>query len=103
MQLPALINPWIGSLADRISVRWLLVLAPSLTAVPMGLIGVTPTYGILLVLMMISFLARSAIVVIVGMTGDLIGLSSTFSIFALVGFIGIPFVYQLPADSTNKH
>jgi FSR family fosmidomycin resistance protein-like MFS transporter len=29
MQLPALINPWIGSLADRISVRWLLVLAPA--------------------------------------------------------------------------
>ncbi|MGD9310166.1 MAG: MFS transporter, partial [Desulfosarcina sp.] len=49
MQLPALINPWIGRLADRSSVRWLIILAPALTAIPMSLIGVAPTYGILLV------------------------------------------------------
>ena len=49
--------------------------------------------------MMISFLARSAVVVIVGMTGDLIGLKATYIIFALVGFIGLPFVFQLPADT----
>jgi FSR family fosmidomycin resistance protein-like MFS transporter len=48
--------------------------------------------------MMISFLARSAVVVIVGMTGDLIGLKAAFIIFALVGFIGLPFVFHLPAD-----
>jgi FSR family fosmidomycin resistance protein-like MFS transporter len=48
--------------------------------------------------MMISFLARSAVVVIVGMTGDLIGLRSAFIIFSIVGFLGLPFVYRLPAD-----
>lgn len=60
MQLPALINPWIGSWADRISVRWLLVLAPALTAVPMSLIGVAPTYGMLLVLMLFAGISVSA-------------------------------------------
>ena len=49
--------------------------------------------------MMISFLARSAVVVIVGMSGDLIGLKATYIIFALVGFIGLPFAFKLPADS----
>jgi FSR family fosmidomycin resistance protein-like MFS transporter len=49
--------------------------------------------------MMISFIARSSIVVIIGMAGDLIGLKSTFAIFAIVGFIGLPFVYRLPADN----
>ena len=52
--------------------------------------------------MMISFLARSAVVVIVGMTGDMIGLKATYIIFALVGFIGLPFVFQLPADTKSK-
>jgi FSR family fosmidomycin resistance protein-like MFS transporter len=49
--------------------------------------------------MMISFLARSAVVVIVGVSGDLIGLKSTFVVFAMVGLIGLFFVYRLPADS----
>jgi FSR family fosmidomycin resistance protein-like MFS transporter len=48
--------------------------------------------------MMISFLSRSAVVVIIGMAGDLIGLKSAFVIFSLVGFLGLPFVYRLPAD-----
>ncbi len=51
MQIPALMNPFIGSLADRISVRLFVVLAPAMTAVPMSLIGVAPSYGILLLLL----------------------------------------------------
>jgi FSR family fosmidomycin resistance protein-like MFS transporter len=51
MQIPALLNPHIGSLADRISVRLFVVLAPALTAVPMSLIGVAPSYGVLLLLL----------------------------------------------------
>ena len=49
--------------------------------------------------MMISFLARSAVVVVVGMTADLIGLKMAYVIFALVGFIGLPFAFRLPADN----
>ena len=43
MQLPHLANPYIGVLADRVSVRYFVILAPALTAIPMSLIGVAPT------------------------------------------------------------
>ena len=54
MQIPSLLNPFIGILADRISVRYFIILAPSLTAVPMSLIGTAPSYGILLILLFIT-------------------------------------------------
>ncbi len=51
MQIPALANPFIGLFADnRGLARWLVILAPTLTALPMSFIGITPTYGLLLVL-----------------------------------------------------
>ena len=52
--------------------------------------------------MMISFLARSAVVVIIGLSGDLIGLKMTFIIFALIGFGGLPFVFRLASDNASS-
>jgi FSR family fosmidomycin resistance protein-like MFS transporter len=88
MQLPALINPWIGRLADRSSVRWLIILAPALTAIPMSLIGVAPTYGILLVLMLFAGISVSlfhvpAPVVIARMSGNRTGMG--MSLFMVGG------------------
>ncbi|MGB5750008.1 MAG: MFS transporter [Desulfobacterales bacterium] len=54
MQIPALLNPYIGVMADRISVRYFVILAPALTAVPMSLIGMAPSYGVLLILLFIT-------------------------------------------------
>lgn len=54
MQLPALLNPVIGMWADRISVRWFIILAPSMTAVPMCLLGVAPNYAVLLFLLFVA-------------------------------------------------
>ncbi len=54
MQIPALFNPFIGVLADRISVRFFIILAPATTAVPMSLIGLAPSYTILLILLFIT-------------------------------------------------
>ncbi len=59
MQLPALLNPYIGVLADRISVRYFVILAPAITAVPMSLIGVAPSYSILLLLLFITGISAS--------------------------------------------
>lgn len=83
MQLPALINPWIGSLADRLSVRWFLVMAPALTAVPMSLIGIAPSYAILLILMVLAGISVSvfhvpAPVVVARMSGNQKGLGMSF-------------------------
>jgi FSR family fosmidomycin resistance protein-like MFS transporter len=59
MQIPALLNPYIGVLADRISVRYFVILAPALTAVPMSLIGMAPSYGVLLILLFIAGISVS--------------------------------------------
>jgi len=51
MQIPALLNPFIGLVADNKGLaRWLVILAPTFTAIPMSLIGITPSYGLLLIL-----------------------------------------------------
>jgi FSR family fosmidomycin resistance protein-like MFS transporter len=54
LQLPAILNPFIGIWADRISVRWFIILAPSLTAIPMCLIGLAPNYGVLLMMLFVT-------------------------------------------------
>jgi FSR family fosmidomycin resistance protein-like MFS transporter len=46
--------------------------------------------------MMISSIARSAVVVVVGFIADRIGLNATYLISAAIGLIGIPFVLVLP-------
>ncbi len=54
MQIPSLINPYIGTLADRISMRYFIILAPTMTAVPMSLIGAAPNYAVLLLLLALA-------------------------------------------------
>jgi FSR family fosmidomycin resistance protein-like MFS transporter len=59
MQIPALLNPYIGKLADRISVRYFIILAPAMTAIPMSLLGLAPSYTILLILMFLTGISVS--------------------------------------------
>ena len=54
MQVPALLNPFIGVMADRMSLRILVILAPACTAVPMSLLGVAPSYGVLVLLLLMA-------------------------------------------------
>jgi len=54
MQIPSLLNPMIGLLADRRSVRYFIILAPVTTAVPMSLTGLAPNYAVLLILLFIT-------------------------------------------------
>ncbi len=59
MQIPALFNPLIGVWADRISMRWFIILAPAMTAVPMSLIGTAPNYGVLMLLLFVTGISVS--------------------------------------------
>jgi len=59
LQVPSLLNPYIGVLADRVSVRCFIIAAPTLTAVPMSLIGLAPTYSVLLVLLFVTGISVS--------------------------------------------
>lgn len=46
--------------------------------------------------MMISFIARSAVIVLVGFCGDMVGLKITYYMSAVMGMAGIPFLFMLP-------
>jgi len=48
--LPAIINPFVGAIADRIRMRYLVIVMPSVTAVTMSCLGVSNSYSMLLVL-----------------------------------------------------
>jgi FSR family fosmidomycin resistance protein-like MFS transporter len=47
---------------------------------------------------MISFIARSAVVVVVGFVGDQIGLKLTYFVSSFLGLAAVPFVLKLPRD-----
>ncbi len=53
-RLPSLLNPWLGVLADRIQARYFTIFAPAVTAISMSLIGVAPSYSLVLLLLLIA-------------------------------------------------
>lgn len=50
MQAPAILNPFIGYLADRANLRYFIILAPAITATLMTLTGIMPNYTALTLL-----------------------------------------------------
>ena len=53
-RIPSLANPFMGLLADRICIRYFIILTPGITAVLMSLLGVAPTYTFLAILLLLS-------------------------------------------------
>jgi FSR family fosmidomycin resistance protein-like MFS transporter len=51
MQAPSVFQPYIGHLADRVSLRYFVIAAPALTAVLMSLLGIAPRYAVLALLL----------------------------------------------------
>jgi FSR family fosmidomycin resistance protein-like MFS transporter len=51
LRIPAIFNPVIGTVADRLDMRYMVIAAPGVTAVCMSLIGLAPTYGVVCVLL----------------------------------------------------
>ena len=54
LQGPSLLQPIIGGLADRRNLRWLIILAPTLSSVMITLTGLAPSYGVLALLMLVA-------------------------------------------------
>ena len=50
-RLPSFFNPLIGVMADKICIKYLIIVAPFLTALSMSLLGVAPNYVILAILL----------------------------------------------------
>jgi len=74
MQWPSLLQPFIGYLSDRVSLRILFILAPAVTSAMMSLLGIAPSYAVLALFLMIAG-ASSASLHAIGpvMTGRLSG------------------------------
>jgi len=53
-RLPSLLNPFVGMLAERMKMRFLIIISPGLTSIVMSLIGLAPHYIILIILLFIS-------------------------------------------------
>ncbi len=84
MQIPALANPLIGLFADnRGLARWLVILSPTLTAIPMSFMGLAPSYGVLLILVFVAGISVSlfhvpAPVLVAGYSGSKKGRGMSF-------------------------
>jgi FSR family fosmidomycin resistance protein-like MFS transporter len=52
IQAPSLMQPAIGHLADRMNLRFAVILAPAISATVMSLLGVAPGFGILALLLL---------------------------------------------------
>ncbi len=61
MQGPSLLQPVIGHLADRASLRYVLILAPAATATLMSLLGVAPNYAVLALLLVLVGVSSAAL------------------------------------------
>jgi len=60
LQIPSLLQPVIGHLADRTTIRWIVVLGPGVTATVMSFLGWAPTYAALALLLLVAGLSVAA-------------------------------------------
>jgi len=54
LQFPSILTPFIGHLADKYNLRYLVIIAPALTATSMSFMGVMPNYAALTVLLIVT-------------------------------------------------
>ena len=60
VQLPSILNPLIGYLDDKVNLRWMVILAPAITATLMSAMGLAPSYYLLAILLTITGLSVAA-------------------------------------------
>jgi len=54
IQLPSILNPFIGYIADKISLRYFIIFAPAVTATLIGVMGFAPNYASLTLLFLLT-------------------------------------------------
>jgi FSR family fosmidomycin resistance protein-like MFS transporter len=60
LQISSLLQPVIGHLADRATLRWIVVLGPAVTATAMSLLGWAPGYMVLALLLLVAGVSVAA-------------------------------------------
>lgn len=59
-QIPSVLNPFIGYLADKVSVRYFVILAPAVTATVFSSLGLAPSYVALAMLLFVGGISIAA-------------------------------------------
>jgi len=54
MQIPAILNPLIGHFADKHNLRYLVIIAPGLTATLMSIMGLAQSYTVLAIILLLT-------------------------------------------------
>jgi FSR family fosmidomycin resistance protein-like MFS transporter len=88
---PSLLQPFIGHLADRVSLRYFVILGPAVTATMMSLLGVAPNYAVLaMFLTVVGFSSAAFHAVAPAMAGRLSGrkLGRGMGLWMLGGSLG---------------
>lgn len=85
-KIPALFNPFIGLLADKICVKYIVITTPAVTAVSMSLLGLAPSYPILFILLLVTGVSSTLYhvpspVMIKQFSGDRTGTGMSFFMF----------------------
>lgn len=85
-RLPSLLNPLVGILADKLSVRYFIIIAPSITAISMSLLGIAPSFVVLAILCFIMGVSATLFhvpgpVMIKHVSGDRVGKGMSFYMF----------------------
>jgi len=89
---PALLQPVIGHLADRVNLRFAVILAPAAAATMMSLLGVAPHYALLALFVMVTGLSSASLHAIApAMAGRFSGprLSQGMGFWVLGGYLGL--------------
>jgi len=80
---PSLINPLLGYIVDRAKVKYFVIFAPAVTTVIMSLVGIAPSYIIVVVMIFVMGVNSTLFhipspVLIKNLSGDRIGLGMSF-------------------------
>lgn len=59
--IPSLLQPLVGHLGDRVNLRYLIIMSPAIAATLMSLLGVAPSYALLVILALGSGLASAGL------------------------------------------
>lgn len=91
MQIPSLLQPLMGHIADKISLRYFIILAPAVTATLCGLLGSANNYALLALLLFVAGVSVAAFhapapAMIGRISGDRVG--TGMSIFMASGELG---------------
>lgn len=91
LQVPAILNPLIGHLADRVSLRYFVILAPAASATLIGLMGFAPSYLSMALLFMLTGISVAAFhspapAIVARISGKRVGLG--MSVFMASGELG---------------